>query len=73
MGKNTLNNLLVDISKLPRLDEYSSTTDAARQDALLKKVDKTINAMNAATRKAKGYKGGGAVMKGRGGSYKGCK
>ena len=73
MGKKTLNNLIDDLSKLPTVDKYSSANDAARQDAMIREIDKTLNAMGANTRKAKGYKFGGAVMKGRGGSYKGCK
>ena len=119
MGKKTVSKQLDDLLNLPTVDKYSSANDAARLDAMIKKIDKTFNSMGSATRKAKGYekggsvntkgfkykvpnpnevlllnkmvtpsgkvvevgknstvkkyKKGGAVMKGRGGSYKGCK
>jgi len=58
-----LNKLLTNLNNLPKIDEYSSSQDIAQQQALINKIDKTINSMNKATRikKSAGRKKGGKV------------
>jgi hypothetical protein len=51
-----LNKLLTDLNNLPTIDKYSSTSDINRQEALMKKIDKTLNAMGQATRIRKSTK-----------------